>query len=366
MNEPSKNEGHASTGLEQPRQPTAPVRKSARIGKRLGFGFVLLAVACALLAVWNVWDKPRSELGIVSANVVGIAPRVSGPIKRLPLQDNQEVAKGDLLFEIDPEPYAYAVDAARANRNAVSGELVNLRKSITAQEAQVAVAEAAVAQARTALIQAEESYKRIEPLLAKNYATAEAVDTARHARDSARAAVAATEGQLRAAQAAVQDPSAVLARLEAAEASLANAELSLRDCEVRAPFRGRVAGLNISAGAFAREGVNVITLIDTGSWHVEMDFREGDLRHIRKGDKAEVQIMTAPFLRFTGEVESVGWGVKQWPELPFPGLPVIRRELDWVLLAQDFPVRIRLVGDIPEEVLRVGATAAATIHARSR
>lgn len=363
---PQKGPPAQPTGLERPRHPSVEQNQRIRLGRLLGSGFVLLALAAGLLVGRNVRQNPRSELGVVSANVVGIAPRVSGPIKRLPLMDDQSVRKGDVLFEIDPEPYALAERAARANRDAVAGELANIEKTIAAQKAQVLAATAVLAQAKTAEAQAGESYQRIEPLLAKNYATAETVDTARHARDSAVSAVAAARAQLAAAEAAVQDPAPIVSRLQAAEAALAQAELAVSDCTVRAPFDARVTGLSISAGAFARTGIDVLTLIDTASWHVEMNFREGDLRRIRAGDKADVEIMTAQRQRFAGEVESIGWGVTDRPELPFTGLPTVRRELDWVRLAQDFPVRIRLIGDVPPDVLRVGATAAATIHPRNR
>ncbi len=355
-----------STGLEQPRGRTPERNSRARIGKFLGWGFVALALVAAALVIQDLRQNPRSEMGIVTANVVGIAPRVSGPIKLLPLAEDQSVAAGDILFEIDPEPYLLAARVARADRDAIAGELVNVEKTIVAQKAAVIAAAAVLAQANTALAQAEESYQRIAPLLAKRFASAETVDTARHARDSARSAVQAARAQLESAEAAVQEPAPIAARLEAAEAALDQAELSVRDCIVRAPFSGKVAGLRISAGAFARAGIDVLTLIDTASWHVEMNFREGELSRIRPGDLADLEIMTAPRLRLAGEVMSVGWGVTDLPQLPLAGLPIVRRELDWVRLAQDFPVRIRLTSEVPPNVLRVGATAAATIHTRTK
>ena len=69
---------------------------------------------------------------------------------------------------------------------------------------------------------------------------------------------------------------------------------------------------------------------------------------------------------FTGEVESVSSGVSELPQLPYSGLPVVKRELDWVRLAQDFPVRIRFTESVPPDLLRVGATATATIFTRPR
>jgi multidrug efflux system membrane fusion protein len=254
----------AATGLEQPREKTGATRKRAMLGKVLGWGFVACAVVVGAFAARSMFLHPRSGTETkVMANAIGIAPRVSGPIKSLPLNDDQEVRKGDVLFEIDPEPYELAARVARANRDAVAGEILNVERAIAAQN------------------QAEDSLRRVEPLLAKNYATADSVEKARNARDTAVAAVNAAKAQLSAAEFAVQDIAPVQAKLKAAEAALAEAELHVRDCTVRAPFDGRVAGLNISAGAFARTAIDTVTLIDMGDWHVEANFRESELGAFR-------------------------------------------------------------------------------------
>ena len=357
----------AATGLEQPREKTGATRKRAMLGKFLGWGFVACAVVVGALEARSMFLHPRSGTETkVMANAIGIAPRVSGPIKSLPLKDDQEVKKGDVLFEIDPEPYELAARVARANRDAVAAEILNVERTIAAHKANVLAAQAVLAQAETARTQAEDSLRRVEPLLAKNYATADSVEKARNARDTAVAAVNAAQAQLSAAEFAVQDVAPLQAKLKAAEAALAEAELHVRDCTVRAPFDGRVAGLNISVGAFARAAIDVLTLIDMGDWHVEANFRESELDRIQAGDRAEVRIMIAPGRSFTGEVESVSSGVSELPKLPYSGLPVVKRELDWVRLAQDFPVRIRFTESVPPDLLRVGATATATIFTRPR
>jgi Multidrug resistance efflux pump len=109
------------------------------------------------------------------------------------LKDDQEVKKGDVLFEIDPEPYELAARVARANRDAVAGEILNVERDIAAQKANVLAAQAVLAQAETARTQAEDSLRRVEPLLAKNYATADSVEKARNARNTAVAAVNAAQ-----------------------------------------------------------------------------------------------------------------------------------------------------------------------------
>lgn len=332
------------------------------VGKLLGWGFLVGALLAVVLVYRWAGAHPRSGDGTVSAAVIGIAPRVSGPIKVLPIRDNQLVRKGEELFRIDPEPYELAFEAAKANREAVEGEWKNALRGVAAQKKQVEAAAAALLRAEVVFGETRETYARLEPLLAKKYASAEQVDTARRAMESAAAAAGVAKAELAAAEAGVLDAGALEARVRAAGAAEAQAALALRDCVVRAPFDGRVAGMNLAEGAFARVGVDVMAFIDVRRWYVDAQFRESELEKIREGDKAKVELMTAPGMEFEGEVESVGWGVTALPQDPFPGLPIVMKELDWVRLSQRFPVRVRLRGDIPAEFLRVGATATATVY----
>jgi membrane fusion protein, multidrug efflux system len=206
-----------------------------QVPQRPIFGKILVGDSslAGAFAARNMLIHPRSGTDTkVAANAIGIAPRVSGPIKSLPLKDDQAVKKGDVLFEIDPEPYELAVRVARANRDAVAGEILNVERAIAAQKANVLAAQAVLAEAETARIQAEDSLGRVEPLLAKNYATADSVEKARNARDTAVAAVNAAQAQLSAAEFAVQDVAPLQAKLKAAEAALAEAEPCARHSTV--------------------------------------------------------------------------------------------------------------------------------------
>jgi len=349
------------TGLEKSTANAPGVRSRRILGAAIGWGAVVLAVGASIVLARWATQHPRSDSAKVSAPVIGIAPRVSGPILSLPVHDNQLVAAGEILFEIDPEPYALAAAVAQANLEAVNGELENAKRAIDAQRMHVRAAMGTLALAETTLAETTETYGRLAPLLAKRYASPEQVDSARRARDSSASAVEVARAELAAAEASVLDTAALQARQRGALAALAQAELAVRDCVVRAPFEGRVAGMNLAAGAFARIGVDVMTFIDTGRWYVVADFRETDLRGIRTGAPARVEIMTAPGRNFPGKVESMGWGVTDLPQDPFGGLPIVLKELDWVRLSQRFPVRIRLGKEVPQDVLRVGATATATV-----
>jgi membrane fusion protein, multidrug efflux system len=131
-------------------------------------------------------------------------------------------------------------------------------------------------------------------------------------------------------------------------------------CRVYAPFSGHVVNLNISKGAFARTGVDVFTLVDTATWYVVANFRETHLRHIRQGAAADIYLQSQPHQRFHGTVVGLGWAVVPDSGASAMGLPKIDRQLDWVRLAQRFPVRIRL--NNPDDAFRIGASAVVTIR----
>src|SRR5256884_3735960 len=209
-------------------------------------------------------------------------------------------------------------------------------------EAQRVASEAALARARAELRNAENHLVRLEPLLPEKFVTEDRVDEARTRRVSAamaaeqartsvlaadaaldearakkRAAVAtlastraqhlATEAALRQSRSdrarpddAVGEVANVNFRVAAAEAALHSAELDLEFTRVRAPFSGRVVNLNISNGAFARSGVEVFTLVDTGTWYVMANFRETQLRHIPAGAPVDLYLQSHPGRHFRG------------------------------------------------------------------
>jgi membrane fusion protein, multidrug efflux system len=274
----------------------------------------LVIVASAViitLYVWGIIERhPRTDDATARANVVGIAPRVSGQILKLNVQDNQAVKEGDVLFEIDPEDYRLVLQKAKAD--------------LTAVDRQIA--------------QAHSTLQRLEPLLSKAFTTAENVDEARTKLTTLRA------------------------QREGVEATINLEELHLSYCKVIAPFSGRVINLNISAGAHVTAGVPVFSLLDTSKWYVIANFREAEVRRMAPGSEAIVYLSSAPNQRFRGKVQGIGWAVKPEGEIDLPasGVPYVKRELNWVRVAQRFPVRIE-VENPDQDLFRMGASAVAII-----
>jgi multidrug efflux system membrane fusion protein len=323
---------------------------------------VIVGAVVLILWVWNIIEHhPRTDDAIVRANVVGITPRVRGQIIKLNVQDNQAVAAGDVLFEIDPADYELSLEKAKAALAMLDQQIVVARAQDAQLKFQITAAEAGVERAKAELRQAGDTLGRIQPLLTSGFAKADDVDRAATAKQVAAAALAAEEQRLNQAQIALSPLASLIAQRPGAVAAIDLAKLELSYCKVIAPFPGRVISLNISAGAYASAGIPVFSLLDTRKWYVLANFREGEIRHFAPGTKAEVFLSAAPDRHFAGAVQGIGWAVKPTDVIDIPhGLPYVKRELNWVHIAQRFPVRIEI--ENPDmELFRMGASAVAII-----
>jgi multidrug efflux system membrane fusion protein len=310
-----------------------------------------------------VEHHPRTDDAVARANVVGIAPRVKGQIIKLNVQDNQAVAAGDVLFEIDPEDYQLSLDKAKAALATLDQEIEVARAQDSQLKFQVKAAEAGVEQAKAELKQAGDTLLRLEPLLTNGFAKADDVDKAATAKAVAAASLAAAEEKLKTAQTELSTLATLNAQRAGAVAAVNLAALELSYCKVIAPFPGRVINLNISVGAYASAGISVFSLLDTRKWYVIANFREAEVRRMAPGTEAIVYLSSAPGSRFRGTVQGIGWAVDPEGEvdLPFGGVPYVKRELNWVRVAQRFPVRIEVENPDPD-LFRMGASAVAIIQ----
>jgi membrane fusion protein, multidrug efflux system len=359
-----------STSQNTPNTPASPAAAKPpggadewrKIAGRI-VSIVLIVVACVLvLVVWDIIEHhPRTDDAIAEANVIGVAPRVSGPIVKLNVQDNQQVKAGELLFEIDPSDFQLQVDNAQA-------ALISLDRQIEVAGAQdenlkyqVKASEAAVAQAQAQEKQDEDTLKRIQPLLPKGYATADDVERAETAVKVAQATLANEEQQLNQAKTTLTTLATLRAQRPGAVAALNLAKLNFSYCRVVAPFPGKVINLNLSVGAFATAGVPFFSLLDLRHWYVLANFREGELRHCPTGALVDVYLMSAPRRRFVGKVQGIGWAVQPTDYIDInTGVPSVPRELNWVHIAQRFPVRIEI--ENPDlQLFRNGESAVAIV-----
>ena len=343
-------------------KPPAEPNEWRKIAGRIISIVFILATCVLVLVIWDIIEHhPRTDDAIAEANVIGIAPRVSGPIIKLNIVDNQEVKAGDLLFEIDPADFEQQVDNAQAALTSLDRQIEvaaavdqNLKYQIIAEEASVAQDQAEVRQTGDTL-------KRLEPLLPKGFVTTDDVERAETSFKVATASLANQEQQLNQARTTLSTLETLKAQRPGDVAALNLAKLNLSYCKVVAPFPAKILNLNLSVGAFATASVPFFSLLDFRHWYVIANFREGELRHFTTNSLVDVYLMSEPRRHFIGRVQGIGWGVQSQDEIDInTGVPSVPRELNWVHIAQRFPVRIEV--ENPDlELFRKGASAVAII-----
>jgi multidrug resistance efflux pump len=347
-------------------------------------GVVLLAVVVVLLMYWDYVTNPWTRDGQVRAQVIQITPRVSGPIVKLPIKDNQLVKAGDLLFELDRRTFEASLEQARAQLDETGDNYQALVQQVEAAKAMVAVSRAAITQAKSSIKEMESTiekneaeYDRQKELLPRKATSQKAVDRAKanyeisiEQRKTAVAALAQSKASLLESEANLAEAKANLgaageanASIRAARAAVRQAELNLEFTQVRAPVDGYVTNLNLRLGSQAVANQPALALVDVNSFWVDGFFKETSIGKIREGDKAVVTLMAYPDTPLEGSVDSLGWGIAQQDgSTGFELLPNISPTFEWIRLAQRVPVRIHLT-NVPDEVeLRVGITCSVLVR----
>ena len=316
--------------------------------RRNGIIALSIAVAGILSALYyrHYERYPSTDDGYVDADVVAIVAQVAGPIVNLAIQDNQAVRAGELLFEVDPRPFRIEVEKAKA-------ELEKTGQSVSALAAQVASAEAQVQEAKAKLRLAETQWKRVAPLSKIGAVPFQDRDKAQAQLDNARGGLADAQAQRTKAQYELGASGEDNADVRAALAQLEYAELQLSYTRVVAPVNGYVTDLSLSLGSYANVGSPMLSLVDTDSWRVVAYLKETQLGVIQPGQPTRVYISAYPDVRFEGRVQGIGWGIEpQDGTSSQGGLPTVSPTVDWVRMAQRFPVRITLVNRDPAHPLR--------------
>jgi multidrug resistance efflux pump len=330
--------------------------KSVNLPALVRFAVTALAVLLAALVARALWGhymySPWTRDGRVRAEIVHIAPDISGLVVQLKVIDNSTVKKGDVLFVIDRIRFSNAVDQAAANLNAA-------RAAADGASANTSAAVAAVAQSRSSyemyLAQSKRREELHEVISAEDRTNAESMAT------SARAALLRAQATQEQAIASEHQARAAVVQSQVA---LAAAQINLERTEVRAPVDGYVTNLNVRVGDFASAGVARMALIDSHSYWVYGYFEETKLPQVRIGDPVDIRLMSGG-AHLQGTVESIARGITD-ADNPMGAdlLADVNPTFNWVRLAQRLPVRVRIdTQHIPiGTVLWAGMTATLIVH----
>lgn len=285
---------------------TFSLRGAVRVGITL---VVLLAAAGAGHELWaHYMDEPWTRDAKVRADIVGVAPDVSGFVSEVLVRDNQSVKQGDVLFRIDRARFAIALEQAEA---AVEGRKATLE------------------QAR----RDRERYEQLKDVVS----------------------------QQKTEQARMQEAEAAMAHRQAlADRDLAR--LNLERSEVKASVNGTITNLSLRPGDYITAGTPEVALVDTDSLRIEGYFEETKLARISVGAPVTIRLMGQP-MALEGHVESIAAGIEDRERTVGNGLLAnINPTFNWVRLAQRVPVRIAL-DHVPDDArLVAGLTATVVVR----
>ena len=333
---------------------SAPDRTSP--AKLIKGGLAILVLVAAIGFGVHFWrDAQRyvsTDNAYLNSDRIELAAQVSGPVTAIHIQDQQKVTKGDVLVEIDPQPYQLAVDAAEA-------QLDIAYQGTSQDKAAVAAARAQITQRTAELTNAQSNEKRAKELTAQRLISSQVADTAMTEARTAEAAVTAANANLQQALSALGKAGANNATVRAAAAKLAQARLDLERTRIVAPADGLVANFELRPGSTVQAGVPIFTIIGNSGYWVDANFKETELARIQPGQKARIVVDMYKKHEFKGEVQSLSGGAGQ----AFSLLPAQNATGNWVKVTQRVPVRVRIVDPDPKLPLRIGTTATVRITA---
>jgi multidrug resistance efflux pump len=322
--------------------------------------FIVLGACLVLMFFYLVGDRitPYTSQARVYAVVVPVAAEVSGTVTEVGVVSNQAVSAGDLLFRVDQDRYALAVETAQVN-------LQSARQATGASTASVDAAAANVESARAALVRSDQDATRLRRIKEEDPG---AISDRRL--EQAEASLAVTRSQLSAAEASLEKARQDLgetgdqnSRILEAQTALAQAELDLSRTAVVAPDDGIVTDVRVDRGNFASAGTPLMTFLSTDDIWVQADFTENNLGNIKRDDVVEIVFDSLPGKVVEGTVRTTGFGVAVDPA-PLGSLPTIDNDRQWLRDEQRFSVQIdfRLPEASDRMGMRVGAQASVIVY----
>lgn len=330
-------------------------------GKLIALAIISVAVAAGAFAWRYSATHPSTDDASIDADIVHVSAAVGGRIVKIAVAENGLVSRGDLLFQVDPLPFELTVAQATADLKFAEAELDTRQRVLSTEKSNATVAGDQIRRAQANSELAARTVERLSPLVERGYVPKQQLDQAQTAHRDAQTSLRQARELEAAALGAVGTEAGAEAAIEARKAALAIARRALEDTTVRAPRDSRVVGLRVLPGEIVIPSQSLFTLVDTEAWYAVANFRETELRHIAVGDCATAYSMIDRSWPIKGRVESIGWGVLDPGRIDLPrSLPFVERSLNWVRVAQRFPVRVRLEQP-PEELMRLGASAAVEV-----
>lgn len=330
-----------------------------RTKKIVSYIITIIVIAAAAL-----WIAPRfihpgnvefTDNAQVKQQIVPVNSRVQGYIKEIRFTEYQPVRKGDTLVIIDDSDMRLNVARARADyANAMAGRSV-AHSSVQSASANVAVSEASVAEAKVLMDNAATELERYSQLLEKDAVTRQQYDNVKTDYEAKKARYEMLARQRKASSSVVdvnmQRISQSEAGIELAKALLETAELNLSYTVILAPCDGYTSRKEIQIGQLVQPGQTLLDVVDSSDVWVTANYKETQLSHIAPGSAVEIEVDAIPGVVFKGEVEAISTATGASLSL----LPQDNSAGNFVKVRQRVPVRIKFVGNAPEDMAQLRA-----------
>jgi membrane fusion protein (multidrug efflux system) len=331
-----------------------------------------MLVIIAAIVAFIYWFAHRNQISTDDAytdgNVITMAPKVSGYVVDLLIDDNQHVHKGDLLLRIEQDDYLATraqdqaqLASARAQLEAarVAYEIARVQypAQLIAARAQEKAAEASLKQARAQYQREHDVDSRAttqENIDASDSQAANSSSGVQNAKSQLAVAELVTE-QLRQAAATVQQRAA---SVEQAEAALTQANLNVRYTEIRAPSDGFITKRNVQLGSYLAAGTTMFLIVTPDVW-VTANFKESQLGRMRPGDAVDVGVDAYSGLKLEGHVQSIQYGSGS----RFSAFPTENATGNYVKVVQRVPVKIVIDRGLdPNATLPLGLSVSPVVY----
>ncbi|HEX3728212.1 MAG TPA: HlyD family secretion protein [Opitutaceae bacterium] len=340
-----------SAAADRDKPPRRP-RRSLRQRPLLAGGLILAAivVVVALVLIWRHTRRFEStDDAFVDVSSEQVGPQVSGRVLHILVDDNQDVAAGQPLVELDPADYRNRLEQAQAASAQAQAQLAQARAQAAIVAAQTEQARANEATAQSDADNAERDLRRYQGLRAEQTGavSAQQLDRSSTAFSSAaarlraaKAAVTAAEAQSGSVQSQIQ---AAQAAIGSARAQIDEAQLMLSYTVVRAQLNGRVAAKTVAVGDYVNPGTPLLAVVPPAVY-VTANFKETQLNHLRTGQPVRIRIDSYPNFKVGGWVQ----GVQPATGQAFSLLPAQNATGNWVKVVQRVPVKI-LFDRLPDD-----------------
>jgi membrane fusion protein, multidrug efflux system len=360
---PDDRKPEATPSAEPPHAPAAAGSATPKKSLRRPLMFALLPVALIMGSYFYVTGGAvmSTDNAYVQADMVGLSTDVAGIVTQVLVHDNQKVAKGEILFKLDPLQFQLALDRAEAQVGNTHNDLVALQASYRNMQAQVEQAQKDVDFNMV-------NFQRQQQLIANNFTPRATFDAARNTLQGSQQKLASLQQQLAGLAANLNgDPDAPIEdhpKYKDAVAARDEAARQLAHTIVRAPFAGIVTNVpSLQPGQYLAAAATAFNIVSIDHVWVQASPKETELTYVRPGQKATVEVDAYPGQQWTGSVDSISPASAS----SFSLLPAENTSGNWVKVVQRIPLRVSVANAPGKPQLRVGMSvelSVATDHER--